>query len=57
MADDEEISHLVRALYYWEEMYPLITVSRMSRTLEEYHEMRDKEKKREDQKSESKDSL
>lgn len=47
MSDDEEISHLVRVLYYWEEMYPFFT-ARLPRTLEDYHEHRDREKKKEE---------
>ena len=47
VTDDEEISHLVRALYYWEELYPFIT-TRLPHTLEEYHDTREREKKREE---------
>jgi other hect domain ubiquitin protein ligase E3 len=56
VSDDEEISHLVRVLYYWEELYPAIT-PRLARTIEEYHELREREKKRDDHKIESKDAV
>ena len=53
VCDEEEISHLVQVLYYWEELNPSITM-RLPKTIEEYVELREKEKKREENKVEAK---
>ena len=53
VCDEEEISHLVQVLYYWEEMYPTVS-ARLPKTLEEYAELREREKKREETKVEPK---
>lgn len=49
LCQEEEISILLKVLYWWEELYP--GKSKYPQTLQEYIEMREREKKREEQKT------
>lgn len=56
VCDEEEISHLVQVLYYWDELYPNVS-TRLPKTLDEYNELREKERKREESKTEAKQEV
>ena len=45
LSQEEEISILLKVLYFWEELYP---TKKYPQTLQEYIDTREKEKKREE---------
>ncbi|CAD8078334.1 unnamed protein product [Paramecium sonneborni] len=56
LCQEEEISILLKILYWWEELYPNLKL-KLPQTYQEYMEMKEKEKKREEQKTQQQEVI